>query len=531
MVRQARPAVVRITTDSGSGSGAIFDTQGQTAYIITNHHVIEDALRVTVTVNDSDHYTATVLGSDSTRDLAVIRICCGQFRKLDFGNASNLQPGDEIIVIGYALGLPGEATITRGIISAIRYYTSHRSDVIQTDAAINPGNSGGPMLSADGKIIGINTFIIRESEGLGFAISATTVQQLIPALQTAAPQPTPNPGPRPTPTPSYRGGNTFGPIDGELRHDPDDGLIKVESANVSMSDLVVSATFINPYSATSNSWDYGFFLRYRGTGASTKFIQATVTSQRRWQVAWREGSSSESQPIAQGNLSRFDTGANGRNHLQLVAVAERGWLFVNGEFISSLDLSSVAGAGDVSIITGAFTGNEVSGAATRFEDFQGTRLTHSYGPASGTLEHEPGLISVHRSGVWTGNFVAEVEFINPSGNDWDYGFVFRRPEVGRLEVIGVTANNWWFHQTRDAGDDEYTNVDADRLPSGSLRNTNHLLLLAIDEIGLFFVNKQLIARLDLSHNLDHGYVHAMSGYFNDSTGEPEFRNFNVWTID
>ena len=90
MVRQTRPAVVRITTDSGSGSGAIFDTQGQTAYIITNHHVIEDASRVTVTVNDSDHYTATILGSDSTRDLAVIRICCGQFRKLDFGNASNL---------------------------------------------------------------------------------------------------------------------------------------------------------------------------------------------------------------------------------------------------------------------------------------------------------------------------------------------------------------------------------------------------------------------------------------------------------
>ena len=530
---------MRINTNISTGSGAIFDTQGQTAYIITNHHVIEDASRVTVTVNDSDHYTATVLGSDSTRDLAVIRICCGQFRKLDFGDASRLEPGDEIIAIGYALGFQGEATITRGIVSAIRYDAEYRSDVIQTDAAVNPGNSGGPMLSMDGKIIGINTFGYDETqsgrpvEGLNFAISGTTVQSLIPGLRTVSAQPTPTPFPtrRPTPTPSYRGGNTFGPIDGELRHDPDDGFIKEEYANVSMSDLVVSATFINPYSAVSNSWDYGFILRDRGTGASAKFLRVAVTSQRRWDVAWREGSNSESHPIAEGYLSRFDTSANGRNHLQLVAVAERGWLFVNNEFISSLDLSSVTGAGDVSVITGAFTGNEVAGATTRFEDFQGSRLTHRYGPASGTLEHEPGFISVHRSGAWTPNFVAEAEFINPSSSDWDYGFTFRSPEFGRLEVIAVTDNNWWYHDTRDVDDNEYTDIDDGRLPSGSFRDTNHLLLLAIDEIGLFFVNDQLIAHLDLSHNLDHGDVSAMGGFFNDSTGEPQFRNFNVWAVD
>ena len=186
---------MRINTNISSGSGAIFDTQGQTAYIITNHHVIEDASRVTVTVNDSDHYTATVLGSDSTRDLAVIRICCGQFRKLDFGDVSSLEPGDEIIAIGYALGFQGEATITRGIVSAIRYDSEYRSDVIQTDAAVNPGNSGGPMLSLDGKIIGINTFGYDETqsgrpvEGLNFAISGTTVQNLIPDCAPHPPSP------------------------------------------------------------------------------------------------------------------------------------------------------------------------------------------------------------------------------------------------------------------------------------------------------------------------------------------------------
>ena len=165
--------------------------------------MIEDASQITVIVNDSDNYTATVTGVDSTSDLAVIRICCDRFRKLAFGNASLLKLGDEIITIGYALGIQGSPTITRGIISAIRYDSDYRSDLIQTDAALNPGNSGGPMLSLDGKIIGINTFRIyqsqsgRQAEGLNFAISATTVQQLIPTLRTASTRPTPHPHPPP----------------------------------------------------------------------------------------------------------------------------------------------------------------------------------------------------------------------------------------------------------------------------------------------------------------------------------------------
>ena len=210
MVKQARPAVVRIESRVGSsvgvGSGAIFETQGQTGYVITNHHVVEGVAEVDVTVYDSDTYRGSVLGTDPVSDLAVVRICCGEFRTLAFGDASRLEPGDEVVAIGYALGLSGEATITRGIISAIRYNSRLQSDVIQTDAAINPGNSGGPMLSMSGQIMGINTFgyIGTGIEGLGFAVSVKTVQQQIPSLRTGRPPtPTPRPPPprRPVPTP------------------------------------------------------------------------------------------------------------------------------------------------------------------------------------------------------------------------------------------------------------------------------------------------------------------------------------------
>ena len=226
--------MVRIETRNSGGSGVIFETEGQTAYIITNQHVVAGIPEVSVTVNDSTEYRGTVLGTDRVRDLAVVRICCGRFHALSFGDASSLDPGDEVIAIGYALRLSGEATITRGIVSAMRYSSSLRSDVIQTDASLNPGSSGGPLLSMSGRIVGVNTFRRdksesgRTAESVGFAISEETVQLRIPTLKAGSPDPTPAPTRRPRTTPSQEEGYGFGPVDGALWHDPEDGFIKTD---------------------------------------------------------------------------------------------------------------------------------------------------------------------------------------------------------------------------------------------------------------------------------------------------------------
>ena len=524
--------MVRIQSSSGSGSGVIFETRGRTGYVVTNHHVVEGYSQVTVTVNDSNTYRGSVLGTDSVRDLAVVSICCGSFHTLTFGNAATLRPGDEVAAMGYPLGLPGEATVTRGIVSAVRYDSNYRSEVIQTDAAINPGNSGGPMLSMSGKILGINTFGYettrdgRPVEGLGFAISGTTVQQQIPMLQAAAPAPTPEPTRRPATTPEPGESSDFGPDNGELRHEPSDGFIEDEYAKVSIADMVVVATFVNPYSAQSNDWDYGFILRDN----SHEFIQIVVTSDKRWYFGWRDRAGGENQRIGGGTIRNFDTSAGGRNHLRVVAIKERGWLFVNGEFVSSLDLSAVTGAGDVAVITGAFTGNEIAGAVTRFENFRGDRLSKRYGPAGGRLEKEPGLVAVHDSGVRTRDLVTEAEFVNPLGDDWDYGFVIRSPVFNRLEVIGFTDEAWWFHKTRDVDDDEYTEVANGYLSLAgiNLLSRNHLLIVALGDAGWFFVNDRLVAKLDLSQNQDSGGVSAMGDIFQSHQGSPSFENFNVW---
>ena len=313
MVRRARGAVVRIVTRDGVGSGAIFDTDGSTGYIITNQHVVDDNSRVTVTVNDFTQYNGSVLGVDTVRDLAVVSICCGSFETLSFGNAHLLQSGDEVVAMGYALGLQGEATVTKGIVSAVRYSSSHKSEVIQTDAAINPGNSGGPILSPSGEILGINTFGYDETEGgrlvegLSFAISATTVKEQISVLRSGASTPSPTPTPAPTrtpgPTPTPGEGYDFGPTSGELRHDPTDGSIETEFVDISLDAMMIEATFINPYSASSHSWSHGFFIR---SNRNASFIQIIVSSGSRWEVLARDRETASNQRIASGTFRDLD---------------------------------------------------------------------------------------------------------------------------------------------------------------------------------------------------------------------------------
>ena len=521
LVTKVRASVVRINNSDSLGSGVIFDTSGQTGFIATNYHVVELEEVVTVTVNDSTSYDGTVLGVDSVRDLAMVSICCGNFTAVAFGDDDNLDIGTDVVAIGYALGLVGPATVTKGIVSRVFDDDENMRKLIQTDAAINPGNSGGPLFTLDGLVVGINTFILTNSEGLGFAIAESTIQEQIPLLRSGVSTLPPTLTPTPTEGEEY----DFGPTSGELRHDPTDDFIETEYADISLGDMMVEATFVNPYSASSNSWDYGFFIRVDG---DTPFLQVLVLSGGSWEV--KSGATPPYQQIASGTLSDLGLDAGGQNHLRVVAIGDRGWLFVNGDFVASFDLGGVTGPGLVAVITGAYTGDEVAGAVTQFENFKGYQMTKRYGPADGKLENMPGYIATHYSGVWSRDLVTEAEFVNPQGSDWSYGFIIRNSESNRLEVIGLAEDGGWFHGTRDVGDEDYTEVG-----SGSLSNwrsgassRNHLALIAIEEVGWLFVNGELETELDLSHNQDSGYISAMGGLFSSDTGSPEFEKFNVW---
>lgn len=180
------------TVQSGSGSGVIFNVQGDSAYIVTNNHVIEGASEVEVSLYDGEKATAEVVGADALTDLAVLKIDEKYAtHTLKFGDSSGLRPGDQVMAIGNPLGLNLSRTVTQGIVSAIdRDIPVETSagewelSVIQTDAAINPGNSGGALINTSGHVIGINSLKISNSgvEGLGFAIPSNDVVPIINQL-------------------------------------------------------------------------------------------------------------------------------------------------------------------------------------------------------------------------------------------------------------------------------------------------------------------------------------------------------------
>ncbi len=177
---------------SSLGSGVIVKVDGETCYILTNYHVIEDASKLTVSAAGST-YTATVAGSDSQTDLAVIKIKASGLTAMEWGDSTSTKVGEWVMAIGSPYGY--EQTVTTGIVSAlyrsdtISSSTSSSStvytDMIQTDAAINPGNSGGALVNSEGKLIGINTYISSSSQssaGLGFAIPQAEAQTIADKL-------------------------------------------------------------------------------------------------------------------------------------------------------------------------------------------------------------------------------------------------------------------------------------------------------------------------------------------------------------
>ena len=201
VVEKVMPSVVQVITDvqqtsffgqpsigRSQGSGVFFDNRG---YLLTNHHVVENATKVEIALINRQRITAEIIGTDPETDLAVLKVNPADiedFAIAPIGNASEMRIGDWVITIGSPLGFEGSVTV--GVVSAkdrsLNIDASTRlDDLIQTDAVINPGNSGGPLLNLDGDVIGINTikYVETSTDGIGFAISSETaytiMQQLI----------------------------------------------------------------------------------------------------------------------------------------------------------------------------------------------------------------------------------------------------------------------------------------------------------------------------------------------------------------
>jgi S1-C subfamily serine protease len=163
---------------AGSGSGFIISSDG---YIFTNAHVVDKSDRIWISLPDGRKEEAFLLGQDPDTDLAVIKIYSTGFDTVTFGDSDLLKIGQIVIAIGNPFGY--QHSVTAGVVSALSRTLRARSgrlieNVIQTDAALNPGNSGGPLINGEGEVVGINTAIIQQAQGLSFAVGINTAKDI-----------------------------------------------------------------------------------------------------------------------------------------------------------------------------------------------------------------------------------------------------------------------------------------------------------------------------------------------------------------
>lgn len=188
------PSVVSISCQgsrgSSSGTGVVLSADG---YLVTNAHVVEDALSISVQLTDDRTFSAGLVGYDDISDLAVLHIDCSDLTPAQFGDSSTLRVGDTVVAIGDPLGVEFRGTYTNGIVSAINRdveVNGRTMTLIQTNAALNSGNSGGPLINCYAQVIGINTMKIGTFtdtagvEGLGFAIPSAQVKEIVDQIMT-----------------------------------------------------------------------------------------------------------------------------------------------------------------------------------------------------------------------------------------------------------------------------------------------------------------------------------------------------------
>ena len=388
MVKRVRPAVVKISEQGfmpyAMGTGFIFLTVPDTgsAYLLTNYHVVEEATDLRVKVNDVDWYTPDTIWLDPRRDLAVLQICCGDFVSVDFADSNALFAGDEVIAIGYPNDIsmprtlrpgrtivPGEASVTRGMISAFRYSSRMDAELLQTDLGLNPGNSGGPIFSTNGQVVAVHMggFDVAVAENVSFSILETTVQE---KLRIWADGPDAE----------------FGPLSGEMPHDDDNysEALGVKEFEATADEFQLTATFVNPYNGNDHSWNYGFRFGYNGED-DDPYMYFIVSSTGKWylDVVKADG---EFEEVLSGTVSGLRTDEGQSNTLSLMVDGRYGWLHINGfrvllndEPIGQIDLGGdlvSSHEGFVAAVTGYFKDSEQEGSSTSFTDFAGVSYSH-----------------------------------------------------------------------------------------------------------------------------------------------------------
>ncbi len=327
----------------------------------------------------------------------------------------------------------------------------------------------------------------------------------------------------------------FGPMNGDLKHSADD-KIQTYFSGTKVKNFSTIATFINPYSAGIGRWDLSFHFRTEEDGDGYWLI---LRSDSTWQLLDHRHTELEEKtiPVSKGVLDGLDPRTGSTNSIALIVLDDQGFFYLNGTFISKLDLSKRMNEGDIAVGTGYYPGSQIIGERTRFENFTIWRLEPIFGPKSGNLIHNPkSPVIIDETNVNLWNFIAVARFENPYPsvlNPWSIGFTFRSEDIGDQYRLIAQSNSMW--KLGEYKNELITWIRQNRPDNLKLApgEKNELFLLAWGDKGLFYVNGQLLGKLDISNRKYPGDIGIGTGFSGSDMvegKETRYEDFTVWGL-
>ncbi len=316
----------------------------------------------------------------------------------------------------------------------------------------------------------------------------------------------------------------FGPSSGVLQA-LDNELIDYVPAQVNLKDFVTEVVFTNP-SPTSQGWDFGFLIHDQGT----EFYTIAVSSVGEWNILL---TLADTTTIASGSLSNFDTSEGGSNSLRLIATGDVALLYLNDEFVTTIDLTGLPDSGDVSIASGLNTEYDVE-RQFEYRNFTIWPLEQIYGPVAGSLNHESdGNLETTFARGSAKDFIISTTFTNPydaNTNNWDYGFLFRNSPT-ETYILGVDSTSHWILFLLK--NSQYTTLAEGSIAQLNLADgeQNQITILAVGDLGYLVINNQLVTSLNLSDWASSGGFALTIGLINEVAGETtDYTDFNIWRL-
>lgn len=324
----------------------------------------------------------------------------------------------------------------------------------------------------------------------------------------------------------------YGPESGVIPHQLNDN-IELVYADPSPQNFIASTFWGNPYSPQDGGWDFGYLFRQADVDEELRLV---VVSDGYW--AFDDRQPNVDNILAEGDVADLlDTGADSLNLFELITLDDTGYFFLNGVFVASLDLTSRPDAGNFALGTGFYVEDEQQGAATPYEDFTLWAVEPIFGPDSGQLTHAlDDLIKLDTADVAVANFIAEATFTNPfptTENDWDFGFGFR--DDASIYWLAVESTGDWALVARPDGPESDKNVQTGAVNNLNLGadEKNTLRLIALGDIGYFFLNDEFVEALDISEIQTPGAVDVFTAYYADHEIEGAatlYEDFSVWAL-